>query len=56
MSDSLGVRKFKSLLITSSTEMVIAVIVLMSDTIITGHIAGETGIYGSIIQLRDCYG
>lgn len=46
MSDSLGVSKFKSLLITSSAEMAIAVIVLMSDTIITGHIAGEAGISG----------
>ena len=46
MSDSLGVRKFKSLLITSSAEMAIAVIVLMSDSIITGHIAGEAGISG----------
>ena len=46
MSDSLGVRKFKSLLLTSSAEMAIAVIVLMSDTIITGHIAGEAGISG----------
>ena len=44
MFNSLGVRKFKSLLITSSAEMAIAVIVLMSDTIITGHIAGENGI------------
>ena len=46
MSDSLGVRKFKSLLITSSAKMAIAVIVLMSDSIITGHIAGEAGISG----------
>ena len=46
MSNSLGVRKFKSLLITSSAEMAIAVIVLMSDSIITGHIAGEAGISG----------
>ena len=46
MSDSLGVKKFKSLLITSSTEMAISVIVLMSGTIITGHIIGEIGISG----------
>ena len=46
MFNSLGVRKFRSLLITSSAEMAIAVIVLMSDTIITGHIAGEAGISG----------
>ena len=46
LSDSLGVRKFKSLLITSSAEMAIAVIVLMSDTVITGHTAGEAGISG----------
>lgn len=38
MPVDLGVRKFKSLLITSSAEMAISVIVLMSDTIITGQI------------------
>ena len=46
LSNSLGVRKFTSLLFTSSVEMAMYVIVLLSDSIITGHIAGEDGISG----------
>lgn len=42
--DSLGKQKFLSLFVVSSITMVLYVVALMADTIIAGHVVGETGI------------
>lgn len=44
MSDSLGALKFRSMLLVSSVEMFLSVAVLLTDTIIAGRAAGESGV------------
>ncbi|MBQ7544741.1 MAG: ATP-binding protein [Synergistaceae bacterium] len=44
MRNSLGQRKFLSMLAVSSTEMVLTIIALLADTVIAGHAAGEAGL------------
>lgn len=41
---SLGLRKFDSILITSTLEMAIGVLISLSDTAVTGHVIGNDGL------------
>ena len=41
---SLGLRKFDSILITSTIEMAIGVLISLSDTAVTGHVIGAAGL------------
>ena len=41
---SLGLRKFDSILMTSTFEMAIGVLISLSDTAVTGHIIGADGL------------
>ena len=41
---TLGIRKFDSILFAAALESIVSILIAMSDTAITGHIVGETGL------------
>ena len=41
---TLGIRKFDSILLASALEMIVGVLISISDTAITGHVIGMNGL------------
>ena len=41
---TLGIRKFDSILLASALEMIVGVLISISDTAITGHVIGMKGL------------